>query len=399
MNSTAKKLISYLEGKSEYHMLIQNEIDEMTSAFVVGLEEKIELFTRKCLPILEGETPVPALIRKKSNDLLEEALTDEGRSLVTATNYMDEIRYTVGRDLLRVDDDLPWVNDDSDEDDDEDDDHRGLDSDRDTEEQLENVLRIFPDVLLRYPGVFRCDSLQDVVFVPLILSLRTELCFGMDEDARGGLLESNSSMEATTLDCLVTSALGIGDKQLVDDRFVTVLRGLREMGYLCKGDIRRHRLLRNLLYTNISYFPEKRFRFFARWDPDALTRTDSDDYLPIHYASNYSTLRGFQLVLEAGIRYFPGRKGINLLFRKDSFDDTPYRCACEKHGQEVVSKAIESTLIDCADEPYDAAGALVLAAIDDNVDLDCVYYVLRREPDVLAKLLSASGGNRSGGGA
>jgi hypothetical protein len=34
--------------------------------------------------------------------------------------------------------------------------------------------------------------------------------------------------------------------------------------------------------------------------------------------------------------------------------------------------------------------ALLLAAIDEGVHLDCVYFLLRREPDILQKLLSST---------
>jgi len=34
--------------------------------------------------------------------------------------------------------------------------------------------------------------------------------------------------------------------------------------------------------------------------------------------------------------------------------------------------------------------ALVMAAIDENIHLDCVYFLLRREPDILQKLPSST---------
>ena len=44
-------------------------------------------------------------------------------------------------------------------------------------------------------------------------------------------------------------------------------------------------------------------------------------------------------------------------------------------------------LTNCLGEPYNAVDALVLAAWEDDIDLHGVFFVLRREPDVLAKLL------------
>ena len=39
--------------------------------------------------------------------------------------------------------------------------------------------------------------------------------------------------------------------------------------------------------------------------------------------------------------------------------------------------------------PYNIADALITAAIDETIHLDCVYFLLRREPDILHKLLSS----------
>jgi hypothetical protein len=59
-----------------------------------------------------------------------------------------------------------------------------------------------------------------------------------------------------------------------------------------------------------------------------------------------------------------------------------------------VMKLIEDTLIRYSDTtPVNVEEALLSTAIDENVHLDCVYFLLRllrREPDVLLKLLSQS---------
>jgi hypothetical protein len=43
-----------------------------------------------------------------------------------------------------------------------------------------------------------------------------------------------------------------------------------------------------------------------------------------------------------------------------------------------------------SDTPINTVEALVMSAIDETVRLDCVYFLLRREPDVLQKLLSST---------
>jgi hypothetical protein len=56
-------------------------------------------------------------------------------------------------------------------------------------------------------------------------------------------------------------------------------------------------------------------------------------------------------------------------------------------------KTVENTLIECRSHdtgPYNVIDAMLTAAIDENVHLGCVYFFLRREPDILMKLLSLS---------
>ena len=102
-----------------------------------------------------------------------------------------------------------------------------------------------------------------------------------------------------------------------------------------------------------------------------------------------SSIRGFRLVFEAGIRYFPNKKGICLLFTTDGYDDTPFQEACGRFGYEEVMKSVEDTLIRNSDTPINTTEALIMAAIDENIHLDCVYFLLRRQPDILHTLLSS----------
>ena len=112
------------------------------------------------------------------------------------------------------------------------------------------------------------------------------------------------------------------DEQRFDVRSLAVLRRLREMGLLKKEDIQERELLHWLCssYTGDrprKYFPEGRFRFLADWNPDALTRVDSMmNWLPLHQATyQYAAISAFQNTFKAGIRCYPRRKGIQLLFQ------------------------------------------------------------------------------------
>jgi hypothetical protein len=289
-------------------------------------------------------------------------------------------------------------------------DYRGLDSDRDTEEEVEAIVRFFPEALTRrkealYPiqllafvrdedGGWQCN-VKAVSFIPLLARLAIELdLFEVDE--RGGLLCPTEG-DNVLHDLMLSDQTIINSRdeqyKATDDKYLQVLIQMRKMGYLWKGDIQMNDLLNRLCQSNYHNFAEKRFRFLVEWDPIKLTQTDEDGWLPIHHTVKYhSTIQGFQFVFEYGIRYLPKKKGITLLFRKTNNDSTPFVKACMKFGEEQVMKIIEDTYIRCyssADDtpPLNVVEALMTAAIDDYVHLDCVYFLLRRQPYILQKLL------------
>ena len=187
-------------------------------------------------------------------------------------------------------------------------------------------------------------------------------------------------------------------RAVVDNKYLQILIRLRQMGLFKKEDIQRHELLIELVSKDY-HFEEKRLRFLVEWDPSALLQPNSNGYLPIHFAA--VSIRKLQLVFEYGIRYYPKKTGICLLFKKVDDDVTPFQEACERHGCDRVRNAIKDTLRDCqrrrseednsnsTSRPYHIADALITAAIDETIHLDCVYFLLRREPDILHKLLSS----------
>mmetsp|Transcript_28246 Transcript_28246/g.31645 ORF Transcript_28246/g.31645 Transcript_28246/m.31645 type:complete len:81 (+) Transcript_28246:318-560(+) len=64
-------------------------------------------------------------------------------------------------------------------------------------------------------------------------------------------------------------------------------------------------------------FMENVFRFLVDWDPTALTGVNAKGYTPLFYTPK-SSIECFQSVFEAGIRCFPKKKGISLLFLKNN---------------------------------------------------------------------------------
>ena len=320
----------------------------------------------------------------------------------------------------------------------------GLDSDRDTEAEVETAIRFFPEVLSKRKEIdMMWDEDEDeideegeivhlvedlypiqllgftyrnrpevqcnwktVSFIPLVARLSKE--FGLFEvEARGGLLCEDNGRNV--LQNLIFSdgserLYNYDDKhyESIDGKYLQVLIQLRQMDLLKKEDIQRYELLDRLCghscYFAESYFAEKRFQFLVEWDPSALTRI-SDRGWPHLNSAIYpfgATIRTFQLIFDAGIKYFPKQKGIHRLFRQGirqgirTSGKTPFQFFCENFGYEQVMKVIEETLIRYSDTPINIVDALITAAIDENVHLECVYFLLQREPDVLQKLLSST---------
>jgi hypothetical protein len=293
--------------------------------------------------------------------------------------------------------------------------YRGLDSDRDTEKEIETTIRFFPDVLTTIGGKAGIDypiqslsNVKAISLIPLIAKLTIELGLfreEFEEQERGGLLCYHFDTDANILQNLMHSDPVERHNQeyheAVDDKYLHVLIQLREMGLLVKEDIQRYGLLNKLCCNYHSYFSEKRFQFLVEWDPSVLLHEGDNGHtsrqLLIHYVSRHSSIRrGFASVFEAGIRYFPEKKGINILFLKNSIGKTPFQGACYNFGREKVMKVVEENLIRSSSSssdntsPFNVVDALVTAAIDENIHLDCVYFLIRREPDVLMKLLSYS---------
>ena len=290
--------------------------------------------------------------------------------------------------------------------------YRGLDNNRDTEDEVETAIRFFPDVLSRkeddsedddessypiqnlswfLPDAFHCNP-KAAYFIPLLAGLAIE--FGLfEKQHRAGLLIEDMNGN-NVLQYLTYSSNHFADtehQQIVDRCFLEVLKRLRKMGLLKKEDIQQYDLL---------HFPESgyylRFNYLVDLDPTALLRGDnSNGNLPLHpYAPREessipdSTIEDFQLVYKAGIRYFPEKEGICILFQKDNDGDTPFSDACKLLGRDKTMKVVETTLAEKSDNKYVTSNVLLLAAIDDNIHLDGLYFFIRREPDLLLKLLS-----------
>jgi hypothetical protein len=290
------------------------------------------------------------------------------------------------------------------------DDYKGLDCDRDTEKEVETAIRFFPEVLSRRGGSYnefpiqiqlylygsRCDRchLKAVSFIPLLARLAIEFSV-FEENERGGLLITDET-DNNVLQLLTTSShpnahdLEYFDEhcELVDRKFLHVIIKLMEMDLFKKEDICNFNLLIKLCRRKV--FAKHRFHFFCEKEPNVLTQPASAGIVPLLYAAiNTTSIEAFRAVFKAVIHFFPKKKGIGLLFR-NTYCDTPFETACHSYGRDKVVEVIELTLSNCSDKLNNFVDTFLSSAIDEGVSLDCVLFLLRRDPDMLQKLLSSS---------
>lgn len=318
---------------------------------------------------------------------------------------------------------------------------KGLNDNRDTFAEVETALRIFPEVVSRRKDVIWLDdddedndtddagwfdvddgegelpiqcllyyiydnedrhprNIHALPFVALVAQIGIEFN-QFQEEERGGLLVEDRYGFTTFHNLVKNNISSFGDEnnRFDDNVILTLMIRLREVNLFKKEDIDEHRprLVHHLCRDtegSFSTFAENKFQFLVQWDPTSLVQTDIFGYLPLHYVAIrvYSTIVDFKSVFEYVIRYYPNKKGISLLFRKNSYGLTPFQLACRVQDQEYfprdrVMMIVENTLND-ADIPLNTVEAVLSAAIDEEQHIDCLYFLLRREPDILVRLLS-----------
>lgn len=239
-------------------------------------------------------------------------------------------------------------------------------------------------------------NVKAVSFVHLFASFAIG-CNLFEADQRGGLLIRDSNEECNILSDLVRSSDGSHNEdhqQLVDTTFLASLVRLRQSDLFKKEDIQRYNLLHDLC-GQTSYFAEQRFRYLTDMNPTALISIENDSgYLPLHYAAaDFGSIDRFRQVFDTGMRYFPHKIGLSLIFRKNNSGKTPVEVACEKSctRRNEVMDAVETTLAQYSSHssttPLNIRDALILAAIDERIHLNGLYFLTRRQPDTMLGML------------
>ena len=221
--------------------------------------------------------------------------------------------------------------------------YNGLDSQKDTEEEVETALRFYPNTLRTngiragtnlYPiqyltemhnlldGIV-CQNVKAVSFIHLFARLAIE--FGtFDEQERGGLL-IRDSINRNVLHRLVNTS------RHSDNLFHTEMVKLKRAGLFLKKDIMDFGLLSHMCQSCKWWFSEQKAKFIIDWDQNSLYgRVSSDGKIPLHHVADYQSTKGFRFLLDHTMQYFGKETGIAMLCLKDNANKTPLRIACKK---------------------------------------------------------------------
>ena len=96
-----------------------------------------------------------------------------------------------------------------------------------------------------------------------------------------------------------------------------------------------------------------------------------------------TNLRSFRVMVNSVIRYYPRWRGINALFQKHGYGDTPFHLACRTvtytYQRDGSHRRTSCSVYTTSSRLVDGDNALILAAIDDTVSLEMVCTLLSED--------------------
>ena len=379
----------------------------------------------------DSSTPHPDhedLPRKRHRLTVIESLLRQEQLPVRQRNTIDvlvgEFQQRVGNDIHDMITDQRM----SDEmyDDERDGTYEGLDNRRDSVEEVETALRIYPAVLARRKDARWVDADDEweltnydegdfpiqclpfqigrkgyvhnryaLSFIHLFAKLAIEFN-AFDDAERGGLLIEDPQGDNVFQNLARATPF---DHRRDDDMISTELIRLRQMDLMKKDDIREYNLFEACHLCHQTVIVDNCIRFLVEWDPECLFQIDRQEIspFPLQVAATRS-VRYFRFLFDYFIRYFPYKKGISMLFRTNPFgyeERSPFSIACgystTPSQQKDVMEVVDAVLARYhSTTPINTIEALMLTATNPTIDLDGVYFLLRRQPEVLLKMMPYS---------
>lgn len=86
------------------------------------------------------------------------------------------------------------------------------------------------------------------------------------------------------------------------------------------------------------------------------------------------------MVLDAYLRYYPGWNGLHVLFSIDNDGGTPFQFA----GNTILVRYTTNNELLTT---YNNGNAMLVLAIDDTINLDGLYFSIRRQPATMLDML------------
>ena len=317
----------------------------------------------------------------------------------------------------------------------------GLDSKRDTYDEVETLLRIFPDQIkrrktLKYDdeeeewidvdakeeGIYPIHCLtvarnsfgyevsnkKSIPFVHLFAQLAIEFKL-FEEDQRGGLLIKDINSGCNVIEQLVYSDVHQGYQSdgtrseyscCLDKIRTCEFNRLRQTSLLVVEDIREYILLDRL--CDHVYFPKTSARFLIEWYPACLVQSGITGFgpAPLYRVACRGSLEAFRLLFKYFIRYYPFKKGILHLFQNMhtwgiAEQRTPLQIACGTPCNPSKRKKYMDVVEDVLSQysgstPINATDAIIAAAIDPSIHLDGLFFLMRRQPDALISMIKST---------
>jgi hypothetical protein len=291
----------------------------------------------------------------------------------------------------------------------------GLDSDVDTEEEVELAIRFFPIVLTErlslscstsfsvVPILMLFSNAKAVSFVPLFVKLCVELgrceVLALFFYMKLLLVPGTHAFVETFGEEHAASLFGEeASAEESDEESLSALMRMGEMGFVKKRDTEY--LLKWLLSKakhRDSEFTEKRLRLLIDWNPSMLMEFRKGTPLLCMFLGYYtlsnnecSVLRMFEVIFELGMSYFPSELGFvfhlssNLQLHASIFHNFS-----SEYGTERVSKIVHDKIISTLG-PNNTMQSLVIAAATNNkICLDGLNTILCSDPSVLIPESSA----------
>ncbi len=271
-----------------------------------------------------------------------------------------------------------------------------LDGERDTVDQVELAIRLFPNVLSRrnfrmsFPVHCLFRSIKSVSFVPLFARLGTELGDFRPRERGGFVLGTFSNcfhkLASSCEDVPINDPTG---QELMDRKFLEIIQELRTIDFMKESDIVDYWYMIDTLCQQ-KHFPTRRFLYLVDWNPRSLLKPNREnailDALLSRFLLNDDTksLEGAKMLFGVLMRYYPYDLGF--LFDKTTREESTsaFEIACCEFGWNPIL----SILNNCVNrqiqlDPHFTQKALVRMGSSHADRSEAIYFLIRNSPIIV----------------